>query len=56
MLVNYVTRFTAATIAEIAYGHTVNSLDDSIVKVAEKATSATVSLGRWVDQWPLFTS
>ena len=39
-------RFTAATVSEIAYGHTVTSLDDKYIEYADKTASETVEAGR----------
>jgi len=43
--VSHFTRFNAATIAEIAYGHTVSGLEDVYVHLSEKAAGATVEAG-----------
>ncbi|CAL1703282.1 unnamed protein product [Somion occarium] len=43
--VSHFTRFTAATLAEIAYGHTVTSLDDKYIHLADRAASETVEAG-----------
>lgn len=40
-------RFTAATVAEIAYGHTVTSLDDEYIHLADRTASETVEAGRY---------
>ena len=39
-------RFTAGTIAEIAYGHTVTGLEDTYIHLSDKAAGATVEAGR----------
>ncbi|KAJ3487101.1 hypothetical protein NLI96_g3767 [Meripilus lineatus] len=38
-------RFTAGTIAEIAYGHTVTGLEDTYIHLSDKAAGATVEAG-----------
>ncbi|ETW79741.1 cytochrome P450 monooxygenase 105 [Heterobasidion irregulare TC 32-1] len=41
----HVRRFSAATIMKIAYGHTVNSVDELYVRLAEEAATDTVNSG-----------
>ncbi|KAK7688877.1 hypothetical protein QCA50_007568 [Cerrena zonata] len=43
--VSHFTRFTAATVAEIAYGLTVRSLDDEYIHLADRTASETVEAG-----------
>ena len=38
-------RFTAATITEITYGHTVTSSNDPYIRMADEAAGATVEAG-----------
>ncbi|GBE87235.1 Multifunctional cytochrome P450 monooxygenase af510 [Sparassis crispa] len=42
---SHIKRFAAALIMEIAYGHTVRSLDDTYIQIADRATTETVEAG-----------
>ncbi|KAI0945930.1 hypothetical protein AcV7_010042 [Taiwanofungus camphoratus] len=44
-LMSHLRRFTAAMIVEIAYGHSIISLDDELIRLAEQATKETVESG-----------
>lgn len=38
-------RYAAAQMVDIAYGHSVTSLDDKYIQLAERATRETVEIG-----------
>ncbi|KAI0782100.1 cytochrome P450 monooxygenase [Abortiporus biennis] len=43
--VSHFLRFTAGSVAEIVFGHTVGSVDDTYIRLSEKATKATAEIG-----------
>ncbi|PSR76828.1 hypothetical protein PHLCEN_2v8209 [Hermanssonia centrifuga] len=42
---SHLKRYAAAIIVEIAYGHTVSSLEDEYIEIADRATTETVTAG-----------